>query len=183
MPQDLHFFKPTTNPQWVALSRGWFKSLAGIESLTISEKVHLARLAIQLQWACDVLDTPDNRVALEALGLSIVAIERGYLIVSGSSVLTEYFTFREGKLSTIETGVLYGYPSSAVLALTGIVVASSPQPLPATAAEYFLGGAYSQDSLAEERGYFARHWDELRRYAPEVCDAAESAFEGLANTR
>lgn len=176
MPQDLHFFEPVANPQWITADRGWFRSLASLESLATSEKVHLARLALQLQWVCDVLDTLDSRAAIEALGLHVAAIERGYLIVSGNAVLAEYFRFRRGRLSTIETGVLYGYPSSAVLAFTGITGVSSPQPLPKTAAEYYLAGAYSLDICEAESELFRSQWNMLRQYAPEVCIIAEGEF-------
>jgi len=181
-PQDLQHFKPSANTEWIRTDARWFQQLAEAGDLSPAERVHLARVAIQQQWVCDVEDTAAKRSALEALGLRVVAVNLGHLIVSGSEVIGEYLPFRNDRLSTIEAGVFYGYPPSAVVAFTGITASVPPQRSWLSAPTYFLGGAYSRDHSDREWRFFANEWAELSRHAPAVCDLAEAEFKSIQIT-
>lgn len=104
--------------------------------------MHIARLALQQQWACDVEAGAGKRRLLERMGLytSDAGVD-GYFLVSGSPVLAEYVRFRSGRISDIEAGVLYGYPPSAAVAFAGIV-ATEPTPRRARSAAEFSSEAY-----------------------------------------
>lgn len=91
--------------------------------------------------------------------------------------MTEYFAFRGDVLSLVETGVLYGYPPSAVIAYTGITPSRPPHESWMTPATYFLGGAYSTVQSDRERAAFESQWGQLAKCAPELSRKAEQAFQ------
>lgn len=181
-PQDLNRFTPESSTDWIDADSAWFEKLAGLGALSLPERVHLARVALQQQWICDVRDTPRKRAALEKLGVHIATKNLGYLIASGNAAMAEYFAFRSGEISLIEAGVFYGYPASAVVAFAGIVPHVPPESSWMTPATYFLGGAYSRDHSDRELDMFARQWEELQRHAPALCRLAEAEFERVKLT-
>ena len=176
VPQDPNMYASVISTEWIAADERWFELLTAATEFTIAEKIHLAQLALQQQWACDVAGSARNRAALRELGLHVAATESGFLVVSGSPVLADYIRFRSNALTTVEAGVFYGYPSSAVLAFTGVLSPNSPQGWPASPAEYYLGGVYSRDSRKQELDLFARQWSDLETYIPEICRLADIEF-------
>lgn len=184
IPQDPTPFAPTMSQDWLVPDDVWFQRLARSDAFRVAEKVHIARLALQHQWICDVLDATGMRATLRELGLHIAATsDEGYLIVSGNEAMAEYVEFRAEHLSDVEAGILYGYPPSAVVAFTSITKPEVSPRLPRTAAEYYLGGAYSSDLYEQERAAFVRQWEELRRFAPAVVDMAEREFSDELSRR
>lgn len=143
MPHDIRQFKPAIQADWLVADEQWFKLLSSARVFTLAEKIHLARLAIQQQWVCDIQDTTKSREWIVRLGLHVATTTNGYLIVSGSPAAGEFLKFRGTHLGLMETGILYGYPTTAVLGHARILPAASPNPWPETCAEYFIGGAYS----------------------------------------
>ncbi len=183
MPQYPNFFEPSASTDWIAVDRQWFQRLAAVDVFSLAERVHLARVALQQQWICDVWDTKANRDELAAFGLHIATTNLGYLIVSGSPTLAEYVNFRNRELSTIEAGILYGYPPSAVVAFAGVVPHVPPESSWMATATYFLGGAYSRDNSDRERQFFAQQWEELSLHAPDVCRLAEVEFQSIETAK
>lgn len=181
-PQDPRHFEPSASIDWIDVDSKWFEQLAGLESLSLSERVHLARTALQQQWICDIEDTPEKCAALEVLGIHVATTNLGYVIASGNAAMAEYFAFRSGEISTVEAGIFYGYAPSAVVAFTGIVQHVAPEASWMTPATYFLGGAYSRDQSGRELELFATQWDELRQHAPMLCSLAEMEFERIKPT-
>lgn len=176
VPQDPHFFTPNASTDWCQVDASWFTRLASMNVFSTTEKVHLVRLVLQQQWICDVKDNHTKRAALRELHLQIATTEHGFLIVTGSGTLAEYLEFRSGQLSTLEAGILYGYPPSAVLAFTGIIATASNQRWPTTTAQYFSGGAYSGVFDENERRAIDTQWAEIKRRAPAIAEDAEAAF-------
>ena len=139
-PHDDTYFEPAVTVDWIAVDSGWFERLARLETLSVADRIHLARVALQQQWICDVEDTEAKRAVIDSLGLPVATTNLGYLIVSGSPTMAEYFAFRGDGLSLVETGILYGYPPSAVIAYAGITASRPPHYSWMTPATYFLGG-------------------------------------------
>jgi hypothetical protein len=176
MPQDHKFFKTGKSKDWFQPPLGWFEQLAGAGAFSVAEKVHLARIALQGQWICDVKDTQAARNTIQALGLHVADEADGFLIVAGSEALGQYAAFRSHQLSLLEVGILYGYSPTAVIALSDILHTEPNQPWPTTAGEYFLGGTYSKDFAERERAAIAFQWSELEHLAPAITSMAEDAF-------
>jgi hypothetical protein len=181
-PHDSELFEPSSIADWLQPDDAWFERLTSLDVFTMSEKVHLVRLALQRQWICDIRDEPGAREALDALGFFVATEQEGYLIVSGSGTFAEYLSFRSGSLSLIETGIFYGYPPSAVLAHARIVEPEREQKWPRTVAEYFLGGVYSACFPDEERSALDAQWLEIKSVAPKIAAAAELAFTVAAES-
>jgi hypothetical protein len=176
MPQDPHLFKTTQAKEWLQTDDSWFQRLAEVEAFSVAEKVHIARVALQQQWICDVKDTRLARDALRALHLHIATAVDGFLVVSGGRAVAEYAAFRSHQLSVLEVGILYGYSPSAVVAFAGILNIEPNQPWPVTAGQYFLGGRFSQDFSDRERADIAHQWSELELRAPAITSLAEITF-------
>lgn len=175
-PKNPNYFTPSMNTDWVGTDPIWFEKLTSLKELSLSERVHLARIALQQQWICDVEDTPEKQAALKGIGAHVATTNLGYLIATGSPAMAEYFAFRNNEISMVETGIFYGYSPSAVVAYTGIVPHVPPETSWMTPATYFLGGAYSRDHNDRELEVFAKQWEELQHYAPELCKLAETEF-------
>jgi len=181
-PQDPSHFEPAASTDWISADSHWFRRLADAREFSLAERVHLARVALQQQWICDVEDTSEKRVALKEFGVHIATENLGYLIASGSAAMAEYFAFRRNEISTVEAGALYGYPASAVASFAGIVPHVPPKDAWMSTATYFLGGAYSRDHSDRELAIFAGQWAELERYAPTLCALAEAEFKRVKPT-
>lgn len=175
-PHDSELFMSDSSNDWLQPNEAWFERLSDFTVFSLPEQVHLARLALQRQWICDVKDEPGAREALDALGLFVATHQEGYLIVSGSGTFAEYLSFRSGSLSLIETGIFYGYSPSAVLAHARVISPEHNRKWPNTVAEYFLGGVYSEHFTLEERSELNAQWLEIRAVAPRIADAAEIVF-------
>lgn len=180
-PHDTALFDPAASADWLSPDDAWFKRLSELELFPLGEKVHLVRLALQRQWICDIKDEPGAREALDQLGLFVAAEQDGYLIVSGSGTFADYLAFRSGSLSLLETGILYGYSPSAVLAHTRVVSPERDQKWPQTVGQYFLGGVYSDHFCHEERTALDEQWSEIKAVAPKIAAAAERVFEAAPN--
>jgi hypothetical protein len=181
-PQNPIFFTPSASTDWIDADSAWFEKLSGLEALSLAERVHLARIALQQQWICDIEDTPAKRAALKELGIHTATTNLGYIIASGNAAMAEYFAFRSGEISTVEAGIFYGYAPSAVVAFTGIVQHVAPEASWMTSATYFLGGAYSRDHSDRELELFTAQWDVLKNHAPTLCSLAEMEFERIKPT-
>lgn len=81
--------------------------------------------------------------------------------------------YSEG-LTEMELGILYGFPLSAIRAFSGLVERGSPKP--SSSAEGLFMGVPSKEFRLEERNYYEKWWQSLRRLSPILTNEAEKLF-------
>lgn len=100
--------------------------------------------------------------------------------VSINRNVSQYMEKNKGKLSNIDYGVLYGYPTTAIQAFCGFLPAALETPR--TVGGYLLGGTFSQPFREQETAHFDRLWQLIVKISPKIASEAAAYFEGLKVT-
>lgn len=189
--------KPITNRD-IAL-------ITSLTQLSIAERVSVLMLKINRKWITELrigsepYDSKINDIGgtLDELGLSYgmnwyIHSKKGrleWIQVASSPNLLRYLTnssesneragerhIQERKsLTSLEAGILYGYPITAVLAF--IKIFGKPKyARKTTPAQYYQAGVYSETHYMEEQRYYESVWKLLQKTAPELIALAEADF-------
>lgn len=167
------------------------KIIEDSEYLTIPEKVNLLSLLLGYKWVTD-LAIDDNRYRervrdlLQSLRLSykdnyyIFEKEKHtWIQVAVNDRLLEYIFDNRNKITTIEAGVLYGYPISHVLGYSKLI--ESEWKNDKSIAEFYLSGVFSKDYASRESDYFEHVWRQVSQLSPKIKKDAEKFYINTLN--
>ncbi|MEK7202686.1 MAG: hypothetical protein AAB669_04135 [Patescibacteria group bacterium] len=104
-------------------------------------------------------------------------IERDTPLNKSGRFPADYIQERKS-LTSLEAGILYGYPITAVLAFTKIY-GKPKYARKTTSAQYYQAGVYSETHYMEEQRYYESVWKLLQKTAPELIALAEADFKCL----
>ncbi len=171
------------------------KFLEKTSDFTPGDKIELLEVLTHRKWVGE-LDIRRERVehnqlhveGLGKLGLSWRTnsyikqngVHVYWIQVGANSAILDYLDKYHGEIDSLEAGILYGYPLTAVLGFVNIIDvdnkaqgASMPGK---SAAEFYLAGVLSREFVKQERDYFEQAWESLSKFAPKVTAEAESYY-------
>lgn len=101
--------------------------------------------------------------------------------VSRNQLINQYIQRNNNILSDPDYGVLYGFPTTAIQAMSGFIQSASQQP-PATIGRYYFGGVYSQEFLEDECDYFDKIWSEVSKLSSLITAEAQQHYQEYLRT-
>ena len=150
-------------------------------SLFSAEKLNILRLLLGQKWIADFsLDNGSEaeRITTELDKLGLFYYVDSYMYEDGSvtqwlqvaisSEILKYIRERKDVLTSIEAGLLYGYPVSAVLAFEGLINDRARDRSHHNVVSYYLSGVHSTDYYPQEREEMVRFWGQLEQASPRI---------------
>lgn len=102
--------------------------------------------------------------------------------ISANVFVDEYISNYWQTFSAYEQGVLYGYPTTSILAFLSILERFPiSNRLAYTPAMTFIGpGIYSKSFVEEEKSYYEKIWKTLEEMSPNIIDECKNSITSLA---
>lgn len=177
----------------ISLSEERLAILEKSRELNPAEKVNILLLLLHRKWITDFsYDNPKeyDRLGSELKRLGLPFFVDSYihvngrkidwLQIAGSKEILCFLQKRREVLSTVEAGILYGYPTSATLAFEGVLSSRKCDPAHLNVVSFYLGGVYSDELYSREREIMTRTWELLESVSPTI---AQEAVEHMHSIR
>lgn len=161
--------------------------IQGIENcswLTVGDKVELVLLSLGIKLMTELTyETVQQKEKILSLLEPLPFIYKQFtntkkncwIQIFANSSVASYVTSRQIELSAGELGVLYGFPVTSIQAFLGFREQSKTKP--DDILNYYLIGVQSAEFYDEERNYYERMWEQVRKVSPAIIRQAEKEFE------
>lgn len=101
-----------------------------------------------------------------------------FLFIFKSESVKKFLLGNINNLTQFELAMLYGFPSTAVMAFVGIIKKkSAPYPTSRKAYQWYHSKVFSQDFYKDEIEYGRTIWNKVKKFCPEIIKLAEKEFK------
>ena len=157
-----------------------------------SEKLQLLLVLTRLAFAGEIsLANQDRKVQLlKHLNLpyfinSYKHSRKGliqWIQVAANERISQFIKKHSQTMSPLEAGLLYNYPTTAILAFMGLIPKQSKFRT-RTAADYFFGIVHSRDWLEAERSHYRKVFRQIKKISPKIAKELELKYRELTKLR
>jgi hypothetical protein len=99
-----------------------------------------------------------------------------WLQVSINQATHQFIQKNHRTMSVMEAGLLYNYPSTAILAYAGLIPRQEKFTAK-TPADYFFGMVHSRDWLEEERAHYEKIFKNIQQISPTIAKELTQNYE------
>lgn len=185
---DIHFSASSDDKKSPRLTKSKIRALEEADFVTPVEKARLLALLCSKRWLTELEpsdQSPSYTALVEILFTKLelpweadcYTKKDGTLVrwigVGANKAVLQYLRENRDRLSVMEAGLLYGYPSSAIIACAGMFDIYRGKSTQKSTADRALGGLFSATFRRQESAFLYGTWQDLRKVSPLIVDQAE----------